>query len=130
MEVSKAPAATGAPLPVLFVNYHGTLGGGQVHLLSLLEGLDKTRFTPHLVCCQEGPFAAELRKRGWEPTLIPFGKGKRRNLIVSIPAMVRMGKLIRALGIRVVHVSGLQEAKLAAYAARWARVPMVWVVAP
>jgi len=124
--------ATGSagPLPILFVNYHGTVGGGQVHLLTLLDGLDRTRFTPHVVCCEEGPFVEALRKRAIYPTLIPFGKGKRRYMATSIPAMFKLRRLIKSLGIRVVHVSGLQEAKLAAYAAKWAKVPMVWVVAP
>jgi hypothetical protein len=130
MDLNATSAAPGAPLPILIVNYHGTLGGGQVHLLTLLGGLDRSRFTPHIVCCEDGAFVTELRKRGFEPEIIPFGKGKRRYFSVSIPAMIKVYKLIQRLGIRVVHVSGLQEAKLAAYAARWAKVPMVWVVAP
>lgn len=121
---------SGAPLPILFVNYHGTMGGGQVHLLTLLDGLDRSRFAPHVVCCEEGPFAEALRKRSLHPTLIPFGKGKRRYLTISVPAILKIHRLIKTLGICVVHVSGLQEAKLAAYAAKWAKVPMVWVVAP
>jgi hypothetical protein len=71
---AKAPVA-GSPLPILFVNFHGTLGGGQVHLLTLLDGLDRGRFTPHVVCCEDGPFAEALRKRALNPVLVPFGKG-------------------------------------------------------
>ncbi|NTV53641.1 MAG: glycosyltransferase family 4 protein [Candidatus Firestonebacteria bacterium] len=130
MEPTAALPATGSPLPILFVNFHGTLGGGQVHLLTLLDGLDRSRFTPHIVCCEEGPFAEALRKRALHPTLISFGKGKRRYLFTAVPAMFKIHRLLKTLGIRVVHVSGLQEAKLTAYAAKWAKVPMVWVVAP
>jgi hypothetical protein len=118
------------PIPILFVNYHGTIGGGQVHLLTLLDGLDRSKFTPHVVCCEDGLFADELRKRVLPLTLIPFGKGKRRHFVVSIPAMLKMYRLLKKLNIRVAHVSGLQEAKLTAYAAKWAGVPMIWVVAP
>ncbi len=119
-----------APAPILFVDYHGTLGGGQVLLLSILDGLDRARFTPHVVCCREGTFAEAVRRRGLEPVIVPFGKGKLRYLSVVLPAWWTLYQLIRARGIRLVHVSGLQEAKLAAYPASWARVPVVWLVAP
>ncbi len=130
MEPMPTTQTTSTPIPILFVNYHGTIGGGQVHLLTILEGLDRTRFIPHVLCCEDGAFAEELRKRALTPTIIPFGKGKRRYLAVSVPAILKTYRLLKTLNIRVVHVSGLQEAKLAAYAAKWAKVPMVWVVAP
>jgi hypothetical protein len=118
------------PAPILFVDYHGTLGGGQVLLLNILDGLDRDRFAPHVICCQDGAFAAAVRARGLEPVIVPFGKGKLRYLSVVLPAWWAVYKLIRARGIRLVHVSGLQEAKLAAYPASWAKVPVVWLVAP
>ncbi len=118
------------PAPLLFVDYHGTLGGGQVLLLNLLDGLDRDRFTPHVVCCRDDAFAAALRTRGLEPVIVPFGKGKLRYLTGVLPAWWAVYRLIRARGIRLVHVSGLQEAKLAAYPASWAKVPVVWLVAP
>lgn len=118
------------PQPILFVNYHGTIGGGQVHLLTILEELDRKKFTPVVVCCQDGPFADLLRSKGFDPVIIPFGKGKRRYWMISLPAMWRFRQVLKKFGIRLVHVSGLQEAKLAAYPCAWAKVPMVWVVAP
>ncbi len=123
-------AEAAKPIPILFVNYHGFVGGGQVLLLTLLDGLDRARFTPHVVCCQDGPFLELLRARGLKPILIPFGRGKLRYLHASLPAIWNIFRLIRRLKIRVVHVSGLQEAKLAAWAAALRRVPLVWVVAP
>jgi len=123
-------AAAQPPIPILFVNYYGTIGGGQVHLLAILNGLDRTRFTPHIVCCEEGPFVNKLRALGFQPEIIPFGKAKLRYFTVSIPAILKFYRLLKRLGIRVVHVSGLQDAKLAVYAAAWAKVPVAWVVAP
>jgi hypothetical protein len=124
------PTVSATPIPILFVNFHGTLGGGQTHLLSILTGLDRKRFTPHVVCCEDGAFADKLRALGLPPEIIPFGNGKLRHLTVSIPALLRCYRLLKRLGIRVVHVSGLEEAKLAAYPAAWAKLPMAWVVAP
>jgi hypothetical protein len=130
MKPIPALAHASEPIPILFVNFHGTIGGGQVHLLTILEGLDRSRFTPHVVCCEDGMFAAELRKRALTPTIIPFGKGKLRYFTVSLPALIKLYQLIKKNKIQVVHVSGLQEAKLAAYPAALAKAPMIWVVAP
>ncbi len=118
------------PYPILFVNYHGTIGGGQIHLLTLLEGLDRSRFTPYVVCCEEGLFADSLRQKGLEPKIIPFPKAKWRNLHRSIPALWKFYRYIKQIPFKLVHVSGLQEAKLAAYPCHWAKIPMVWLVAP
>ncbi|MBN1596621.1 glycosyltransferase [candidate division FCPU426 bacterium] len=118
------------PVPIVFVNYHGTIGGGQVHLLSLLDGLNRDHFAPYVVCCQEGHFTERLRDCGFKPEIIPFGKGKLRYLHVSLPAIWKFFKYMKRVSAALVHVSGLQEAKLAAYACAWAKVPMVWLVAP
>ncbi len=118
------------PYPILFVNYHGTMGGGQVHLLTLLKGLDRTRFTPFVVCCEDGVFADTLRQKNMEPKIIRFPKAKWRNLHRSIPALWKFYRYIKKMNFKLVHVSGLQEAKLAAYPCHWAKIPMVWLVAP
>jgi hypothetical protein len=117
-------------IPILFVNFHGTIGGGQVHLMALLDELNRDKFSPRVVCCREGVFMDVLRKRGYQPVLIPFGKGKWRYWFVAIPALIKFYRLLKRERIRLVHVSGLQEAKLAAYPCAWAKVPMVWLVAP
>lgn len=121
---------TTTPHPILFVNYHGSVGGGQVHLLTIIDGLDKSRFAPQVVCCQEGKFLPLLKERNIEPILIPFKKAKWRNLHYSIPALWKFYKLLKKQKFKLVHVSGLQEAKLAAYPCSWANIPMVWLVAP
>lgn len=118
------------PYPILFVNYHGTVGGGQVHLLTILDGLDRKLFTPYVVCCQEGKFVSTLKEREIETIIIPFGKAKWRNLHISIPAIWRFYRLLKTNHFKLVHVSGLQEAKLASYPCAWAKIPMVWLVAP
>jgi hypothetical protein len=118
------------PIPILFVNFHGTVGGGQIHLLAILDELDRDKFEPHVVCCEEGMFVDILRRRGLAPVIIPFGKGKLRYFLVSLPALWKFYQHLKRISIRLVHVSGLQEAKLAAHPCAWAKVPMLWLVAP
>ncbi|MEW6517489.1 MAG: glycosyltransferase family 4 protein [candidate division FCPU426 bacterium] len=118
------------PIPIVYVNYHGTVGGGQIHLLALLDELDRAQFTPHVVCCQDGPFLELLRQKGVEPIMVPFGKGKRRYILTALQAWRRFYNILKQTRARLVQASGLQEAKLAAYPCAWAKVPMLWVVAP
>lgn len=106
------------------------MGGGQVHLLTIIDGLDKDCFKPAVVCCEEGTFADALRERGMEPKIIPFGKAKWRYIFKSVPAIWQFYNYLKQESFQIVHVSGLQEAKLAAYPCSWVKIPMVWLVAP
>jgi len=123
-------AAESKPNNILFVNYHGTIGGGQIHLLNILAELDRKKFNPQVVCCQEGVFVDKLNELGIATKLIFFGKAKFRYWIVALKAIWKFYKILKEQKIKLVHVSGLEEAKLAAYACHLAKVPMVWVVAP
>lgn len=48
-----------SPLRVLFVSHNGGMAGAQQTLLTLLEGLDRERFEPHLAV----PYRGELAER-------------------------------------------------------------------
>lgn len=98
--------------------------------MTIIDNLDRELFTPHAVCCSEGLFADVLRDRGIEPEIIPFGKAKWRYFITTAIAWWRFYRFIKKNHFKLVHVSGLQEAKLAAWPCKWANIPMVWVVAP
>ncbi len=47
-------------ISVLYVLTKPELGGAQMHVLSLLEGIDKSRFTAHLFTAREGVLAGRL----------------------------------------------------------------------
>ena len=50
----------------------GDVGGAKTHVLSLLEGLNKTEEV-HLICFAEGDFAQEARRRGIATTVLSDG---------------------------------------------------------
>ena len=116
--------------PILFVNYPGTIGGGQVHLTSILKELNKKIFNPHVVCCNAGPFVEDLEKQGIGTTIINFGKGRWIHFFRSIPAVIKLYRLIKEKNIKLVHTHGLLEAKMAALPCKAAGIPMILVVAP
>jgi glycosyltransferase involved in cell wall biosynthesis len=113
---------------LLFVNYHGTMGGGQVHLLSLITGLPKEQFKISVLCCQNGAFIEVLKQNNIEPRIVPFPKGRRRYIWHVWPAWHKLSKILKAENIDLVLVSGIEEAKLSAGPCHKQKIPMVWLV--
>ena len=56
-----------API-LLIANFADRLGGGEESLLTLIQGMDRRRFVPHVVVPGEGEIARALRKIGVVPT--------------------------------------------------------------
>ena len=56
------PGGFGQTLKILYLTRGGYLYGAQRQLLCLLEGLDRSRFEPLVLCTEEGPFLGEIEK--------------------------------------------------------------------
>lgn len=77
---------------ILFVHQVSTIGGASYCMLSLLKGLDKSRFEPIVMLRDDGPLADEIRKLGMkvilfkEMTTIPYNKPlfKPRSIIAYL----------------------------------------------
>lgn len=52
------------PLSILFISHDGGMAGAQQTLLTLLEGIDRNIFTPHLVVPYSGELAERVAKLG------------------------------------------------------------------
>ncbi len=70
------------PLRILFISHDGGMAGAQTVLGTLLKGLNRTRFSPHLVVPDEGPLAELAAGCGVPVT--------RRELIHWIPCVSNM----------------------------------------
>ena len=83
----------------------GDVGGAKTHVLSLLQGLNRTEDV-HLICFMEGPFAEEARCLGIPTTVIegsnPMAVRKR------ILAIIRHDdcQLLHCHGARANMISG------------------------
>ena len=110
------------PVNILHIIGGGEIGGAEQHVLTLLGGLDKTRFAPHLVCLVSGPFAALAQEQNIPTETIPM----RFSLDLSpLPGLLR---LIRQKEIRLVHTHGSRANLLGRLAAKRAEVPCVSTV--
>lgn len=75
----------------------GDVGGAKTHVLTLLQGLNKTE-TVHLVCFMEGDFAKEARQMEIPTTVIPDA-----NLF---QVRKRLAAMIQHGGYQIIHCHG------------------------
>jgi glycosyltransferase involved in cell wall biosynthesis len=62
---------TARPARLLFVSPVGERGGAETVLLTLVRGLDRTRFEPIVVFLKDGPFVREVASAGVEAVVLP-----------------------------------------------------------
>ncbi len=97
----------------------GDVGGAKTHVLSLLEGLNKTDEV-HLVCFMEGAFSAEARKRGIPVTVLTDG-----GLVAQRKRILAM---IRHDGYQLLHCHGGRANMMGMLLRKRAGIPMVTTV--
>ena len=107
---------------ILHIIGGGEVGGAEQHVLSLLNGLDRTRFEPHLVCLTHGPFAALAQEYGTSTKTLPM----RYPLDLSpLPALIRW---VRQKEINLVHTHGSRANLLGRLSAKWLGIPSITTV--
>ncbi len=95
------------------------MGGGQIHLLSLAQGLDRDKFDVS-VCPQEGgALADELRTQRIKHFPIPFQKRKWRQNIQGIASVLKTQKT------EIIHTHGGVAGLYGRWAARKCRTPII-----
>ena len=110
------------PYKILHIIGGGEIGGAEQHVLTLLNGIDQTRFMPHLVCLTHGPFAALVRENNIPTRTLPM----HFPLDLSpLPGIIRWA---RQKGIKVIHTHGSRANLLGRLAARWLSVPCLSTV--
>ena len=110
------------PYKILHIIGGGEIGGAEQHVLTLLNGIDRTRFTPHLVCLTDGPFAALAR----ETNIPTITRSMHFPLDLSpLPGIIRWA---RQKGINLVHTHGSRANLLGRLGARWLGVPSLTTV--
>lgn len=113
---------------VLFVSHHADIiGGGELSLLALLKGLDKSRWAPVVVVPREGAVAAGTRALGL-PTHVIRLPSLRRPRLVSFHSVVALRRLVRTTGAVLLHANGSRAMAYAGLAGRLAGRPVIWHV--
>ena len=110
------------PYNILHIIGGGEIGGAEQHVLTLLKGIDPTRFTLHLICLTKGPFAALVDEINIPTRTFPM----HFPLDLSpLPAILRWA---RQKEINLVHTHGSRANLLGRLGARRLRVPSLTTV--
>jgi glycosyltransferase involved in cell wall biosynthesis len=100
----------------------GQIGGGETHLLSLVENLDRSRFEPVVLSFTEGPMVERLRAMGIRTHVLyterPFDVTKWR----------KVKQLMVSEGVDLVHAHGTRASSNTLWAARQLGIPFVYTV--
>jgi glycosyltransferase involved in cell wall biosynthesis len=113
---------------VLVISNHGEiLGGGEISLLSLLEGLGRSRWTPIVVVPVEGAVASRCRTLGLPVHVIPLPTIHRPGPAL-LRSMMALRALIRSAGASLLHANGSRAMFYAGLAGRLSGRPVIWHV--
>ncbi len=120
------------PLRVVFLTHTAALGGGELAMLRLIEGLKDV--LPHVVVGESGPLTDLLAARGIDHEIVAIrGLGRIRRDRVGIGAPMRGAIYVFKLSVRLrqlrpdlVHTNSLKAGILGSAAARLAGLPVIW----
>jgi glycosyltransferase involved in cell wall biosynthesis len=100
----------------------GQIGGGESHLLSLVENLDKKVFEPVVLSFTDGPMIDRLQQMHVPvhviPTTRPFDVSKWKEV----------KRFVAEKKVQLIHAHGTRAASNLFYAARSLRLPMIYTV--
>ena len=100
----------------------GQIGGGESHLLSLVENIDRSRFDPIVLSFTDGPMVERLNTLGVKTTIIhtlkPF----------DITKWKKVKEWIRSERIDLIHAHGTRANSNILWAARSLGIPVVYTI--
>jgi glycosyltransferase involved in cell wall biosynthesis len=120
---------------ILYVHPNNEVGGSDIALLRLLQGLDRERVDPIVVLPGDGPMTPLLQAEGARLHMLPMTQLRTlpspsyqaRYLARMWPTVRDLAKLIRAERADLVHTNSLY-CLYGGFAARLARTPHLWHV--
>lgn len=112
---------------VLLIDSVGEIEGGtQMMLDELLHRADRDRVSVSFACLRDGSWPRALQAEGYPANVVPRTRWRDVGNVVQVARRLR--EIIRRDGIDLVHASENSTFLYASLAARWARVPVVWLV--
>ncbi len=112
----------GTKIRVLQVIRQGQIGGGESHVLTLVNFLDQERFEPIVLSFTPGPMVDRLRASGIR-TYVINGKSP-----VNIPMWHQVKTLLKEEQIDLVHAHGTRAYMNTNWAVRQCRLPVIYTV--
>jgi len=112
----------GGKIRVLECIRQGKIGGGESHLLSLVENLDRGIFDPVVLSFTDGPMIERLRKLNVDTHVIytekPFDIRKSKEV----------RRFIKNADVRLIHAHGTRAGSNVLWAARKLNIPLIYTI--
>jgi glycosyltransferase involved in cell wall biosynthesis len=130
-------------MKILFIDHTAALGGGELAMLNLISGLDRTRYDVEVLLFSDGPLVQRLRQTGIavriERIATDVGGAKKDSLGLasllrfkvvahSLLQVLRVRQYIRRGNFDVVHTNSLKADIIGGLAGRLAGAAVVWHV--
>jgi glycosyltransferase involved in cell wall biosynthesis len=113
---------TKGKIKVLECIRQGKIGGGESHLLNLVENLDRELFDPIVLSFTDGPMIDRLKQMGVETHVIftekPF----------DVTKWGRVRRLLKDSGVDLIHAHGTRAGSNVLWAARSLGIPVVYTI--
>ncbi len=111
---------------ILYLSRGGPVYGAQRQLLYLLKGLDRDRFSPVVLCTEEGPFLKEIKDLHVPCTFWDCaGWRKFKHVLSRYRDAAELCRFVRNEGISIVHSSEYQFSEYVLRSAHSAGIPSV-----
>lgn len=119
---------------IVFVNHTGQVSGAETILLHMLRGLDRERFTPAVVCPEEGDLARAVRAEGVQCVPIPALQARftarpdrlLRYLSSMAGVVGGLRKTIRSLEPDIVHANTVRAGIAVTLATAGTGLTVLW----
>ncbi len=112
---------------ILFLDHSTALGGAEISLLLMLQGLDKTRWFP-ILCCPPGVLQIEGKKLQIDTIEIQLPRLRKSPRAIS--DLFTKGRLIagiaRAYSVNLICANTVRSAVYCSFAAWLNTIPFVW----
>lgn len=112
----------GKKIKVLEAIRQGQVGGGETHILNLVENIDKSIFEPVVLSFTDGQMIDTLNKNGTKNFVIPSTKA------FDISKWKQVKKLLQDEAIDIVHVHGTRANSNIYWAARSLHLPILYTI--
>jgi glycosyltransferase involved in cell wall biosynthesis len=119
---SQVKLLTTGKIKVLECIRQGQIGGGESHLLSLIENMDHSRFHPVVLSFTEGPMVERLQQMGVQTHVIYTEKP------FDITKWQQVKKWMQEEQFDLVHAHGTRANSNIMWAARSLKIPVVYTI--
>ncbi|SMC95988.1 glycosyltransferase family 4 protein [Pedobacter africanus] len=114
--------STNKKIRILHAIRQGKVGGGETHVLDLVNALDKDHFESVILSFTEGPMVDKLRADGFKTYVVHTEKPFDFKVWTAVKGIVANE------GINLIHAHGTRANSNTFYAARSLKIPLIYTV--